>query len=50
MVWRVADNLRVIIGSNTYINIFNRSQFSPLIKNNSFGFRCAKDSDRKGAK
>jgi formylglycine-generating enzyme required for sulfatase activity len=29
---------------------FNRSQFSPTIKNNSFGFRCAKDDDRKGAK
>ncbi len=29
---------------------FNRSQFSPTIKNNSFGFRCAKDDDGKGAK
>jgi formylglycine-generating enzyme required for sulfatase activity len=29
---------------------FNRSQFSPTVKNNSFGFRCAKDGDGKGAK
>ncbi len=29
---------------------FNRSQFSPLIKNNSFGFRCAKDDDGKGSR
>ncbi len=29
---------------------FNRSQFSPTVKNNSFGFRCVKDDDKKGAK
>ncbi|MEE9542710.1 MAG: SUMF1/EgtB/PvdO family nonheme iron enzyme, partial [Thermodesulfobacteriota bacterium] len=29
---------------------FNRSQFSPTVKNNSFGFRCVQEDDGKRAK